>query len=187
MGVAVGFYRHGAAHRGRSAGVGLGHAIGGQCGGGTDGSAVRASEREWRRDEPRRAFRARRLRRLRGARRNVTRSWARGCDDDMSVGFVLGWEVSTSTELSWDGGVVGVGELGNGAAAVGWMSLICCRGSISCARSHSMVYGDRKERGREHGQWPCWLFAARRRVGSRNAISPSCSSSYNPNVSCLRV
>ena len=44
-GVAVGFYSRGAAHRGRSAGVGLGHAIGGQGGGATDGSAVRASER----------------------------------------------------------------------------------------------------------------------------------------------
>ena len=46
MEVAVGFYSCGAAHHGRSAGVGLGHAIGGQCGGATDGSAVRASERE---------------------------------------------------------------------------------------------------------------------------------------------
>ena len=46
MGVAVGFYSRGAAHHGRSAGVGLGHAIGGQCGGATDGSVVRASERE---------------------------------------------------------------------------------------------------------------------------------------------
>ena len=46
MGVAVGFYSHGAAHRGRGAGVGLGNAIGGQCGGETDGSVVRASERE---------------------------------------------------------------------------------------------------------------------------------------------
>ena len=44
-GVAAGFYSRGAAHRGRSAGVGLGHAIGWWCGGGTDGSAVRDSER----------------------------------------------------------------------------------------------------------------------------------------------
>ena len=42
-----------------------------------------------------------------------------GGDDGMSVGFVLGWDVSTSTELSWDGVVVGAGELGHGAAAVG--------------------------------------------------------------------
>ena len=46
MGVAVGFYSRGAVHDGRSAGVGLGHATGGRCGGATDGSAVRASERE---------------------------------------------------------------------------------------------------------------------------------------------
>ena len=45
-GVVVGFYSRGAAHHGRSAGVGLGHAIGGQCGGATDGRAIRASERE---------------------------------------------------------------------------------------------------------------------------------------------
>ena len=45
IGVAVGFYSHRAAHRRRSAGVGLGHAIGGQCGGATDGSAIRASEK----------------------------------------------------------------------------------------------------------------------------------------------
>ena len=45
-GVAVGFYSRGAAHRGRSAGVGLGHAIGGPCGGATDGSVVRESERK---------------------------------------------------------------------------------------------------------------------------------------------
>ena len=46
MGVAVGFYSRRAAQHGRSAGVGLGHAIRGQGGGATDGSAVRASERE---------------------------------------------------------------------------------------------------------------------------------------------
>ena len=46
MGVAVGFYSRGAAHRGEGAGVEQGHAIGGQCGGATDDSAVRASERE---------------------------------------------------------------------------------------------------------------------------------------------
>ena len=46
MGVAVGFYSGRAAHHGRSVGVGLGHAIGGQGGGATDGSLVRASERE---------------------------------------------------------------------------------------------------------------------------------------------
>ena len=45
MEVAVGFYSRGAAHRGRGAGVELGHAIGGQGGGATDGSAVRANER----------------------------------------------------------------------------------------------------------------------------------------------
>ena len=51
----------------------------------------------------------------------------------MSVGFVLGWDVSTSTELSWDGGVVRAGELGHGAAAMGWASTIRCRKMISCA------------------------------------------------------
>ena len=51
----------------------------------------------------------------------------------MSVGFVLGWDGSTSTELSWDGGVVGAGELGHGAAVVGWASSIRCRGTISDA------------------------------------------------------
>ena len=45
MEVAVGFYSRGVAHRGRGVGVELGHAIGGQCGGATDSSAVRASER----------------------------------------------------------------------------------------------------------------------------------------------
>ena len=72
------------------------------------------------------------MRRPRGARRNVTCSWAKGGDDGMSVGFVLGWGGSMSTELSWDGGVVGAGELGHGAAAVGWASMIRCRESISC-------------------------------------------------------
>ena len=51
----------------------------------------------------------------------------------MSVGFVLGWDISTSMEMSWDGVVVGAGELGHGAAAVGWASTIRCRGTISCA------------------------------------------------------
>ena len=51
----------------------------------------------------------------------------------MSVGFMLGWGGSTSTELSWDGGVVGAGELGHGAAAMGWASTIHCREVISCA------------------------------------------------------
>ena len=45
MEVAVGFYSRGAAHRGQGAGVEQGHAIGGQCGGATDDSAVRAGER----------------------------------------------------------------------------------------------------------------------------------------------
>ena len=45
MEVAVGFYSRGVMHHGQGAGVELGHAIGGQCGGATDGSAVRASER----------------------------------------------------------------------------------------------------------------------------------------------
>ena len=45
MRVAVGFYSRGAVHHGRGVGVELGHAIGGQCGGATDGSAIRASER----------------------------------------------------------------------------------------------------------------------------------------------
>ena len=44
-GVAVGFYSCGAVHRGWGVGVELGHAIGGQCGGATDGKAVRANER----------------------------------------------------------------------------------------------------------------------------------------------
>ena len=43
--VAVGFYSRGAVHRGRGVGVELGHAIGGSCGGATDGNAVRANER----------------------------------------------------------------------------------------------------------------------------------------------
>ena len=45
MGVAVGFYSRGAVHCGRGVGVELGHAIGGQCGGATDGNAYRANER----------------------------------------------------------------------------------------------------------------------------------------------
>ena len=56
-----------------------------------------------------------------------------GGDDGMSVGFVLGWGGSTSTELSWDGGVVGAGKLGHGATAMGWASTIRCRGTISGA------------------------------------------------------
>ena len=51
----------------------------------------------------------------------------------MSVGFVLGWDGSTSMELSWDSVVVGAGELGHGAAAVGWASSIRCQGTISGA------------------------------------------------------
>ena len=43
-GVAVGFYSRGAVHHGCRGGAWA--AIGGQCGGATDGSAVRASERE---------------------------------------------------------------------------------------------------------------------------------------------
>ena len=45
MGVAVGFYSRGVVHPGRGVGVELGHAIGGQCGGATDGNAVRANGR----------------------------------------------------------------------------------------------------------------------------------------------
>ena len=41
----MGFYSHGEVHRGRGVGVELGHAIGGQCGGATDGNAVKANER----------------------------------------------------------------------------------------------------------------------------------------------
>ena len=51
----------------------------------------------------------------------------------MSVGFVIGWDVSTLMELSWGGVVVGAGELGHGVAAVGWASTIRCREMISCA------------------------------------------------------
>ena len=63
----------------------------------------------------------------------MTCSWARGGDDGVSEGFVLGWGSSTSMELCWDGGVVVAGELGHGAAAVGWASSIHCRGMISGA------------------------------------------------------
>ena len=45
IGVAVSFYSRGAAHCGWGAGVELGHAIGGQCGGATDDNTVRASKR----------------------------------------------------------------------------------------------------------------------------------------------
>ena len=45
MGVAVGFYSRRVVHRGRGVGVELGHAIGRQCGGATDGNAVRENER----------------------------------------------------------------------------------------------------------------------------------------------
>ena len=45
MGVVASFYTRGAVHHGRGVGEDLGHAIGGQCGGATDGSAVRARER----------------------------------------------------------------------------------------------------------------------------------------------
>ena len=51
----------------------------------------------------------------------------------MSVGFVLGLGGSTSMELSWGGVVVGASEVGHGAAAVGWASMIRCREATSCA------------------------------------------------------
>ena len=56
-----------------------------------------------------------------------------GGDDGMSVGFMLGWDVPTSMELRWSSVVVGAGELGHGAAAVGWASVIRCREAISRA------------------------------------------------------
>ena len=59
--------------------------------------------------------------------------WARGCDDSTSMGIVLGWGVSMSTESCWDGVIVGAGELVHGAVAVGSASAIRCREAISRA------------------------------------------------------
>ena len=100
----------------------------------------------------------------------------------MSVGFVLGWDVSMSTELSWDSVVVGAGKLSHGAAAVGWASAIRCRKAISCAWAWLVRCGDKVERGGGHGQWLRGLFAVYRRVGSTVMNAPSCSSGYRPKI-----
>ena len=51
----------------------------------------------------------------------------------VSASFVQGWGVSTSMESCRGGMVVVAGELGHGAATVGWASVIRCREAISRA------------------------------------------------------
>ena len=135
----------------------------------------------WR-DGPRRASGARRLRRAHGVRRNLTQPWSRGSDHSVSTGIVQGQGTSTSTcrcrgarsspWLRWCSAVRRAATGGAGSPPIGDLLL----GNGPVAR------GDKVERGRGLGQWPGLLFAVRRRVGSTESMSTSCSSSYRPKM-----